>query len=173
MNRGEGIFIFMRKLSIFLFIILNLFSKEKYIFEHSFITELNKDTIIERLFDFSLMKSNENLMRIYLVDSGLNFQIVRFEYNYLLFKPIAIYKREKDNDSKIVRFFLIQYIGNNKIFPDVLAETGYYEIKDTISRSLVHYYQETIFDRKPDILYMNLYKNGMKKFYKELERILR
>ncbi len=159
---------------ILIIYLLNSSTGEKYIFEHSFITNLDKDSIIERLFDFSIMKSHINdAMKVFLIDSGLNYQIVRFEYNYFLFKPVAIYKREKDMVNKIVRFSLIEYNGDNKIFPDVLAESGYYEIKDTLQGILVHYYQETYFERKPDFFYLNLYKNGMKNFYKELEKILK
>lgn len=163
----------MRKHLTLFFLLINLSSQEKYIFEYSLLTDLNKDTIIERLFDFSIMKSHtNNVMKVYLVDSGVNYQIVKFEYNYFLFKPNAIYRREKDKENKVVRFFLLEYNGNNKIFPDILAETGYYEIKDTLSCNLVHYYQETYFERKPDIFYINLYKNGMKNFYKELNKML-
>lgn len=154
------------------FLSLNILCAERHIFEHNFITEMKKDTIIERLFDFSLMKSRKNnLMKVYIIDSGENFQIIKFEYNYLFFKTNATYRREKNKDT--IKFFLLEYNGNNKIFPDIIAETGFYEIKDTISKSLVHYYQKTVFENKPDYFYINLYKNGMKNFYKELEKILR
>jgi len=159
---------------------IKLINSNRYIINYYLTINIDNNILLQICYEPSHLKKYLNkIVKLKVINSQKNSQIIAYEINFLFLYNFSVYERKLNQEENKIDFELIYFNQNVKFIPKILELNGYYKIiKDEKNDKVkLNYFQLTKINSEisnKDLIkakrQIKIYFNNLKIYLKKYQR---